>query len=104
MKISFKRNLCHKNIFSYAHLYFKNIFSIPKNILLPGLVPEPARQVAEARQHEEGSWAARPQRAPRHLLGRAHPARGDREEGATAQGEEADETGATFYCNLMVFI
>ena len=81
--------------------YFKNIFPTPKNILLPGLVPEPARQVAEARQHEEGSGAARPQRAPRHLLGRAHPARGDREEGAAAQGEEADETGATLAAILL---
>ena len=76
-------------------------FSIPKNILLPGLVPEPSRQVAEARQHEEGSGAARPQRAPRHLLGRAHPARGDREEGAAAQGEEADETGASLAAILL---
>ena len=81
--------------------YFKNIFPTPKNILLLGLVPEPARQVAEARQHEEGSGAARAQRAPRHLLGRAHPARGDREEGAAAQGEEADETGATLAAILL---
>ena len=76
-------------------------FSFPKNILWPGLVPEPSRQVAEARQHEEGPGAARPQRAPRHLLGRAHPARGDREEGATAQGEEADETGASLAAILL---
>ena len=81
--------------------YLKNIFPTPKNILLPGLVPEPSRQVAEARQHEEGSGAARPQRAPRHLLGRAHPARGDWEEGAAAQGEEADETGATLAAILL---
>ena len=60
-----------------------------------GLVPEPARQVAEARQHQEGAGAAGPQRAPADLQRGADPPRGDREAGATTQREEADATGDT---------
>ena len=51
----------------------------------------------EAGQHQEGSGTTRPQRPPPDLLRGTHPARGDREEGAAAEGEEVDETGETRY-------
>ena len=47
----------------------------------------------EAGQHEERPRPTRPQRSSSDLLWRTHPTRGDRAQGAAAQGEEVDETG-----------
>ena len=59
------------------------------NCVCAGVVPEPARQVAQAGQHEEGAGPARPQRPPPDLQRRAHPPRGDQAQGAAAQGAQA---------------
>ena len=47
----------------------------------------------EVGQHQERSGTTRTQRPPSDLLRGTHPARGDREEGTAAEGEEVDETG-----------
>ena len=47
----------------------------------------------EAGQHQEGPGEAGAQRPPPDLLRRADPPRGDQEEGAAPEGEEAAQTG-----------
>ena len=61
-------------------------------ILVAGVVSEPACQISQEGEHEKGPRSAGAQCAPANLLRRAHLARGVGEEGAGEAGEEVAKT------------